>query len=888
MPKAVLKGAGYVLIHAPDMVLRNGTTQTTERIVNPQSDYLKELPGSLRSFEKAVSYPPNQVFIGSMGPDALDAAELPWHGKEIPDASRFGRFGEIMPEDELIGLMRIVDTFELVRLTADFAAVAAEKLSKHPLLAGFCGSVGPGQPTAEVEGMIREACAEGLYADGRLVGCVRRAHEIDENLSAHIMLENLASKASAVLAFLNLLSKNGIEPGEIEYVIECSEEACGDMNQRGGGNFAKSVAEIAGASNATGSDVRGFCAAPVHAIIEAASLVRAGTFNNVVVVAGGSVAKLGMNGKDHVKKGVPILEDVLAGFAALIAKNDGISPELNTDAVGRHTVGTGSAPQAVISSLVTAPLDKAGIKITDIDKFAPELQNPDITKPAGAGNVPEANYKMIAALAAMRKEIERADIEAFIAKHGMAGYAPTQGHIPSGVPFLGFAREGLTSGSLRRVMIIGKGSLFLGRMTNLFDGVSIMLERNNGGNAEEPPEAAAGDGKAGIAANTVNAVNVSHPANASNAANAACAVGLTTYGSEHGPGVLFEGAALAGARNPGIKVVLIGERAPSDAALPPNVEVIETMERDMHGKMEELLDAGYIGACVTAHYNFPIGVATVGRAVTPGFGREVYLATTTGTASADRVEAMVRGAICGIAAAKACAASAPRASCLKPTVGVLNLDGAMNAINALAALKAGGYGIEFSSSHRADGGSALRGNDLLAGNADVMVADSLTGNIIMKILSSFTTGGNYESSGSGYGPGLGEGYRRLILILSRASGSPVAANAIEYAASLARGNVMAVLKDEYEKARKAGLDGIIASLKKTPPPEASARIPDREAVTAEIPGIDVMSLEDAVSMLHGEGVYAESGMGCTGPVILVSEDKRDLAREKLKNAGYVM
>ncbi len=29
-------------------------------------------------------------------------------------------------------------------------------------------------------------------------------------------------------------------------------------------------------------------------------------------------------------------------------------------------------------------------------------------------------------------------------------------------------------------MIVGKGSLFLGRMTNLFDGVSVILERNSG------------------------------------------------------------------------------------------------------------------------------------------------------------------------------------------------------------------------------------------------------------------------------------------------------------------------------------------------------------------------------------------------------------------------
>jgi betaine reductase len=29
-------------------------------------------------------------------------------------------------------------------------------------------------------------------------------------------------------------------------------------------------------------------------------------------------------------------------------------------------------------------------------------------------------------------------------------------------------------------MIVGKGSLFLGRMTNLFDGVSVIIERNKG------------------------------------------------------------------------------------------------------------------------------------------------------------------------------------------------------------------------------------------------------------------------------------------------------------------------------------------------------------------------------------------------------------------------
>ena len=38
----------------------------------------------------------------------------------------------------------------------------------------------------------------------------------------------------------------------------------------------------------------------------------------------------------------------------------------------------------------------------------------------------------------------------------------------------------LLLGTLNRVMIVGKGSLFLGRLTNLFDGVSFVIEKNSG------------------------------------------------------------------------------------------------------------------------------------------------------------------------------------------------------------------------------------------------------------------------------------------------------------------------------------------------------------------------------------------------------------------------
>ena len=166
-----------------------------------------------------------------------------------------------------------------------------------------------------------------------------------------------------------------------------------------------------------------------------------------------------------------------------------VNPEIDLSMLGRHSVGTGSAPQNVIGSLVADPLDRAGMKITDIDKFSPEMQNPDITKPAGAGDVPLANYKMIAALAVKRGELDRKEIgRSSQAKARTYRMGTDTGHIPSGVPYVGFAREDILEGKIKNAMIIGKGSLFLGRMTNLFDGVSFVIH----GNTKAQEEAAAG------------------------------------------------------------------------------------------------------------------------------------------------------------------------------------------------------------------------------------------------------------------------------------------------------------------------------------------------------------------------------------------------------------
>lgn len=357
-------------------------------------------------------------------------------------------------------------------------------------------------------------------------------------------------------------------------------------------------------------------------------------------------------------------------------------------------------------------------------------------------------------------------------------------------------------------------------------------------------------------------------------------VGVTVAGSELGIDNVVKGAEMAQARDKSIEVVLIGPKV--ESSLPQyNVE----NEDAQHKKMEELLDSGEIDACVTMHYNFPIGVSTVGRVITPGRGKEMFLATTTGTSSPHRVEAMVKNGIYGIITAKAMGIE-------NPTVGILNVDGARQVERAFKELISKGYNINFTESERADGGVVMRGNDLLIGTPDVMITDTLTGNLLMKVFSSYSTGGSYEALGYGYGPGIGEGYERIILIVSRASGIPVIANAISYAASLVRGNLIKVAQEEFEKANKAGLkeilEGLTKEVKKSESKEEEVVAPPKEAVTGTISGIDIMELEDAVRALWKAGIYAESGMGCTGPIVMVNENKLNEALKALKAAGFAV
>ncbi len=459
----------YALAHAPDLV-RYGSKPVRE--IERDPSLLASMTEALRPWEEVVRYPPNQVFIGNLQPDQLDSIPRPWYRNPVPSAGPSGSFGRMITQAALYGLMKSCDDFDLLTIDEELAAQARAEIGDFPHRTDRIVGVGPSELRSVVDG----GTGLRLYHGGRVAGFIRTAHEQDESLSAPVLLENLVCKATAVLVVSDLLRRGNLAASRVDYLLNSGEEAVGDRYQRGGGSLSKAVGEVVGCVNATGSDVKAFCAAPVHALISAGAMIAAGLYDYVLVLGGGSQAKLGMKFAAHLRNGVPVMEDCLASMAFLVGPADGDGMRLRLDLTGKHPIGAGSSPRAVYEALVVEPLVRAGLGMTDIDRYAVEMHNPEITVPGGSGDVPRTNYRTLAAMAVLRGEIPRGDIDRFVSERGMPGFAPTQGHIPAGVPYLGHAQQALRRGEVDRAMIVAKGSLFLGRMTQLVDGVSFVVE----------------------------------------------------------------------------------------------------------------------------------------------------------------------------------------------------------------------------------------------------------------------------------------------------------------------------------------------------------------------------------------------------------------------------
>ncbi len=479
MDNPVISQCAFCLVHVPDLVC-HGSKPRRELEKDPALEDL--FSATLRDFDAAVRYPPNQAFIGNLRPEALGSVPRPWFSAVTDQASAQGPFGEIVEQDLFYALLERANVLQppLVELTGPESGRLRESLLAHPLLGALARQPLHPPPAHGISRKVADVLE--LRTGGAVRGLVRRDDRAegreDENLSAHTLLEALCTKASGAIALGSMLHRSGVDPASVDYLISCGEEATGDRYQRGGGGVAKAIGEMCGCTGASGMDVKNFCAAPASALITAGALVKAGIFDRVAVVAGGSLAKLGMKFLAVLQDQAPVLEDCLGCMAFLVTRDDGVSPVLHLEpgAVGTATIGASSSEEAIYRQLILGPLEALGLGMRDIDRYAPELHNSELMQYAGSGDVAHKNYRMIAAMAVLSGAIERGEMKRFVERIGMTGYAPPQGHIPSGVPYLGHAVRAMARGEVKRVMVICKASLFLNRLTALYDGMSFIVE----------------------------------------------------------------------------------------------------------------------------------------------------------------------------------------------------------------------------------------------------------------------------------------------------------------------------------------------------------------------------------------------------------------------------
>jgi hypothetical protein len=465
---AAIYDVSYVLCHVPDLV-QYGSKPMREIAIRPE--FSQELQRHLWRYEEASAYLPHQVFIGAEHPQVLADAERPWARHLVAPRSTGAR-GRLVEERDFYAALWAADVAHLLEIEPEWREELNQRLKAHPLMLGWH----PPAPSSPREDTYPKL---PLWVGEARIGAIRGDHPQDESLTPSVLLENLASKASGALAVRELQSRYPEWDWQgLPYLLGTGEEAVGDRYQRGGGNLAKAVAEMAGLSAASGADIKAFCAAPLHAIPIAAALVDTGVYPSVVIFGGGSLAKLGMKSQAHLAAGLPVLEDVLAGFALWVGPDVPGTAHIRLEAVGRHPVQAGAQPQAMYTALIQQPLQALGLGILDVDRYAVEMHNPDITTAAGGGDVPATNYRVIAALAVMHGEARREELNAVAQRIGAMGFSPTQGHVASAIPLLGHLLDEFRQGKIRRAMLVGKGSLFLGRMTQLSDGMSVLLEAN--------------------------------------------------------------------------------------------------------------------------------------------------------------------------------------------------------------------------------------------------------------------------------------------------------------------------------------------------------------------------------------------------------------------------
>src|SRR4029453_15511867 len=147
LEQPVIRGVRFFLAHTPGLV-RYGSKPS--RDIARDATIAKAITAHLRSYEAAVAYPPNRFFLGPLHPDTLASIPQPLFASAAP-GTRWGAHGEIMPEEEFYGVLKLCDAFDLVHLEAGFVGEARAALATHPLLtAADLERLGTGVPEAHI------------------------------------------------------------------------------------------------------------------------------------------------------------------------------------------------------------------------------------------------------------------------------------------------------------------------------------------------------------------------------------------------------------------------------------------------------------------------------------------------------------------------------------------------------------------------------------------------------------------------------------------------------------------------------------------------------------------------------------------------------------------
>lgn len=170
----VIRNCSYCLVHVPDLVQYGSKPR---REIREKPSTLNSITHALRTYNKALCYPPNQTFIGNLSPDELKHVPRPWFEKETPCSSK-AKFGEVLDQTSFYALLKAADVQNPPLFAVDEAVLSKLRgiLTNNPLLSVFASKFAAVSPNAHLaveqnsmQSSALQICSEGKNSAGFMV-----------------------------------------------------------------------------------------------------------------------------------------------------------------------------------------------------------------------------------------------------------------------------------------------------------------------------------------------------------------------------------------------------------------------------------------------------------------------------------------------------------------------------------------------------------------------------------------------------------------------------------------------------------------------------------------------------------------------------------------------